>query len=138
MIGDKDGSRVWAYFTRVWANPHEQAPSTLHILRLVIEDDSLSDFASANVEDAKALRDTHVAQAISTIFKVAQSEAARWDMHQVLLWNPSSAALAAAQLIDPNATVDHRDSESITSLRWYGSGSWKDVTWICNEKYGWC
>lgn len=138
MVGEKKGSRVWAYFSRVWANPQEQSPSTLHILRLVIEDDKSSDFAPASVEEARTLRDTDVARAISEIFKVAQSEAARWDLQEVLLWNPTSAALAAAQLINPDARVEQRESDSITSLRWYGSGSWKDVDWICNEKYEWC
>ncbi|KAF7196639.1 Lysine acetyltransferase [Pseudocercospora fuligena] len=138
MVGDKKGSRVWAYWTRVWANPQERSPSTLHILRLVIEDDVSSDFAPADVETAKSMKDSHVARAISSIFTVAQSEASRWDMREVMLWNPSSAALAAAQLIDPNAAVEHRETESITSLRWYGEGSWKDVDWICNEKYEWC
>ncbi|KXT09594.1 hypothetical protein AC579_2512 [Pseudocercospora musae] len=138
MVGDKEGSRVWAYWTRVWANPQEPSPSTLHILRLVIEDDASSNFAPADVETAKSLKDCHVARAISSIFTVAQSEARMWDLHEVMLWNPSSAALAAAQLIAPNAAVEHRETESITSLRWYGEGSWKDVEWICNEKYGWC
>lgn len=139
IVGDIPGSRVWAYFTRVWANPHEEAPSTLHILRLVVEDESLSDFAPATPEAAERLKSSDTAHAIASIFAVAQAEASHWDMKEVLIWNPTSATLAAARSIDPNAAVTHRETESITSLQWYESGSsWQDVDWICNEKYGWC
>jgi hypothetical protein len=138
MVGEIPGSRVWAYWTRVWADPEEDSPSTLHILRLVVEDDSISDDTAASTEGVAKLEDAKLARDLEAIFTVAQSEAAKWEMGEVLLWNPSSAALAAAQRIDSSAAVVEREKESISSLRWYGSGSWEDVQWVANEKYGWC
>ena len=137
MVDHGLGSRVWAYWTRVWTNPQEEAPNTLHILRLVIENESFSDFSPASVEKATKLKETAIASAIVDIFSVAQAEAAEWDM-QVQIWNPSSVTLAAAQSILPDSAVVHREKESVTSLQWYGDGSWKGVDWVCNEKYGWC
>lgn len=131
------GSRVWCYWTHVWTNPQEDAPNTLHILRLVIEDEAFSDFAPATPEAAAEKKGTPLAQSIAALFAAAQSEAAAWGMREVLLWNPTSTALAAAQSLDGKAAVEHRQKESIASLRWYGEGSWEDVDWICNEKYGW-
>jgi hypothetical protein len=138
MVGDVPGSRVWAYWTRVWANPEDDDHSTLHILRLVIENDSEADDIAASPEGVQNLKDAKVVRAIEAIFTAAQIEAAKWDLGEVLLWNASSAALAAAQRIDPSAAVVHREKESIASLRWYASGSWKDVQWVANEKYAWC
>lgn len=138
MVGDKPGHRVWMYFTRVWTNPQEEAPNTLHILRLVVEDETLSDFSPATPAAANKLRDADVVRSIAACFRVAQSEAAHWDMKEVTIWNPTSATLAAAQTLDPSVAVVHRESESIASLQWYGSGSVKDVDWVCNEKYEWC
>lgn len=137
IIGEEPGSRIWAYWTRVWASPEEDAPNTLHILRLVIEDDSVPSKA-ASVEEAAAVRDAKVTHAIATILRVAQSEAAKWDMKEVSIWNPAAATLAAAMQINPSAAVEHREKESITSLRWYGNGTWQDVELIGNEKYAWC
>lgn len=136
MVGDTPGSRVWAYWMRV---EEGKSSNKLHILRLVVEDESLSDFTAASPETAERLRDTYAARAIAAILQLAQSEAAHWNVNEVSIWNPTSATLAAAQTIDPAAAVVHRESDSITSLQWYGSGSsWKEVDWINNEKYGWC
>ena len=137
VAGEK-GSRVWCFWTRVWTNPQEDAPNTMHILRLVIEDEGFSDFSPASSEDATERKDSAIAKAIAALFAAAQTEAAQWDMKEVQLWNPGSSALAAAQILDAKATVEHREKESITSLLWYGGGSWEDVEWVCNEKYGWC
>lgn len=138
MVGDKPGSRIWMTFTRVWTYLQEDCPNTLHILRLVIEDESLSDLSPASPAEADKLQGTDVVQAIAACFQVAQSEAALWDMKEVTLWNPTSATLAAARSLDPNAAVVEREHESIASLNWYGSGSAEDIDWVCNEKYGWC
>ncbi len=126
------GARVWCYWTRVWTNPHEEAPNTLHILRLVIEDETYSDFAPATEQDSQTV------QSIAALFAAAQQEAGQWGMKQVQIWNPTSATLAAAQMLHSDAKIEHREKESIASLRWHGTGSHEDVDWICNEKYGWC
>lgn len=139
IVDGPPGSRVWAIWTRVWSNPKEESPNTLHILRLVTEDESYSDFKPATADVVEKLKNSSVARSIAAIFQAAQREAAQWDMKQVAIWNPTSATLAAAKLIDPNASVTHRETDSIASLQWHGStGSWEDVDWIKNEKYGWC
>lgn len=132
------GTRVWCYWTRIWTNPQEHDRNTLHILRLVIEDESFSDFAPASTDSATELQDSPITMAVAALFAAAQAEAARWDMKEVQIWNPTSTTLAAAQILDPKASVVDRESESIVSLRWYGEGSHEDVELMCNEKVNWC
>ncbi|KAF2216826.1 hypothetical protein CERZMDRAFT_108746 [Cercospora zeae-maydis SCOH1-5] len=152
--GARVGS-VWAYWTRVWADPRGHDPNTLHILRLVITDERLgADFSPASSEGVETinaaaegrtqlsgLESSEVAetkQSIATILALAQTEAERWGMKEVMLWNPTSLTLAAARQVDNNVSVVERQSESIPSLRWYGDGSWEDVDWVENMKYAWC
>ena len=137
VVGEP-GSRVWCIWNRVWTNPQEDAPNTMHILRLVVEDESFSDFAPASQEGATRETNSATARAIAALFAAAQNEAEPFGMKEVSIWNPTSTTLAAAQLLNPKAGVEHRQEESITSLLWYGEGSWENVDWICNEKYGWC
>ncbi|KAK3046936.1 hypothetical protein LTR09_011620 [Extremus antarcticus] len=132
------GSRVWCYWTRVYTNPREESPNTLHILRLVVEDESISDFAPATAEGVARQKGSQTVSAMASLLVTAQDEAITWDMKKVQIWNPTSTTLAAVQLLDDKAAVQHRESESIASLRWHGEGSWEEVDWICNEKYGWC
>ena len=132
------GSRVWCIWNRVWTNPQEDAPNTLHILRLVVEDKNFADFAPASPEAAAKMKTSPTAKAIASVFAAAQTEAAQWAMREVQIWNPTSTTLAAAQILDAKAAVEHREKESIAALQWYGEGSWENVDWVCNEKYGWC
>ncbi|KAK3706947.1 hypothetical protein LTR37_012446 [Vermiconidia calcicola] len=136
ITGEK-GSRVWCYWTRVWTNPQEEGDNTLHILRLVVEDEAFSDLAPASAESTAKMKGSQTFKAIAALFAAAQTEAAQWGMHEVQIWNPTSTTLAAAQMLNGKAAVEHRQDESITSLRWYGKGSWENVDWVCNEKYGW-
>ncbi len=137
IVGEPS-SRVFCYWARVWTNPQEDAPNTLHILRLVIEDESFANFSPASPEAAAKMKGSSTAKAIAALFTAAQSEAAKWGMKEVLIWNPTSTTLAAAQLLDASVEVQHREKESIASLLWYGEGSGENVDWICNEKYEWC
>ncbi|KAK4543561.1 hypothetical protein LTR36_005456 [Oleoguttula mirabilis] len=151
-VGGPEGSRrVWCYWTRVWTNPSEEAPDTLHILRIVVEDadedednaadpdSTATDFTPASGEGVAQLQDSPVVQAIAVLLSAAQTEAERSGMAEVQVWNPTSITLAAAQLLDKaSSAVVQREEESIASLLWYGEGSWRDVEWVCNEKYGWC
>lgn len=130
VVGEKDGQRVWCYWTRMWSNPNkgEAKGNTLHILRIVVEPDA----APASVVPA-----------IAALLARAQSETDDWHMEQVDYWNPSPEVVAAAKMLDPEAEVVDRDSESIASLRWYGDLPAKgrlvdSVEWVANEKYGWC
>lgn len=141
IVGTEPGQRVWCYWTRVYTTPNETKDNTLHILRLVIEDPNHSDFTAANEEGVRKAHDSYIAKATASLFAAAQLEAGKWAMGQTDIWNPTSTTLAGAKMLDPSATVEHREKESIASLRWYGSEEGnpvEHVDWICNEKYGWC
>lgn len=137
VVGEP-GNRVWCYWNRVYPNPQEDSPNTMHILRLVVEDENFSDFASARAEDVSSVKDSPTVEAIAALLDAAQAEASRWEMKEVQIWNPTTTTLAAAQRLDHTASVEHRETSSIAALRWYGEGSWEGLDWICNEKYGWC
>ncbi|ORY15630.1 hypothetical protein BCR34DRAFT_508369 [Clohesyomyces aquaticus] len=141
MVGSEKGQRVWCYWTRVFnnANPAETKGNTLHILRLVFEDESGSDWKEDDTK--KVTENPRHEAAITAMMLMAQREADEWNMEKVEAWNPSSTTLAAAQKLDPNAKLVHRDMESITSLKWFPprEGAVADaIDWISNEKYGWC
>ncbi|EOD51350.1 putative gnat family acetyltransferase protein [Neofusicoccum parvum UCRNP2] len=131
IFGEEEGKRVWCYWTRMWYNTDKSSSkgNTLHILRLVIEDDVVPGT---------------VVPAIAALIARAQREAAGWHMAEVEAWSPTPEVVAAAQLLDPAAQLVERDTESIASLQWYGeppAGSRAivdAVEWVGNEKYGWC
>ena len=117
-----DGKRVWCIWTRVFGS--EKDGYTLYILRLVVEG-----------EDGSQDVDEEHATATAAVLRAAQEEAATWEMQAVEIWNPSPTIVAAANKVLPGSVVVERESESITSLMWYGS---EEVDWIANDKYGWC
>lgn len=129
------GRRLWAIFNRMWynADPKQTNENTLHILRLVVEDEEgVNDESSSRVSG-------DVVAGLSAILRVAQHEASEWNMETVELWNPSQTSLEAVRRIDPAAVLVDRDQESIASLAWYGDPATADrVIWRDNEKYGWC
>ncbi|KAL9063107.1 MAG: hypothetical protein Q9157_008414 [Trypethelium eluteriae] len=132
MTGTEIGKRVWCYWTRVWhtADPLKRNENTMFILRLVVED-----AAAAGTDNA-----------IASLFTMALEEAETWGMGEVQMWNPAEPAVAAAQLLYPQATVVHREEESIVCLRWHGNiddadsdvSATEQCIWVGNEKYGWC
>lgn len=138
-VAGREGERVWCYWTRVFTNPAKE-PAVLHVLRLVIDDPTFSDFAPASASHAQLqkLSETPTAKAIAAVLTEAQKQAAEWKMTAALMWNPTAMTLAAARLLEEGVEVEHREDESIASLLWYGQGAWQDVDWVCNEKYGWC
>ena len=137
IVGEA-GSRVWCYWTRTWKGANEGEPDSLYILRLAGEDDSFSDIAPASAAGVEAAKSSAVVKAVAALLAAAQSEAAKWNMGEVNAWNPSSTVLAAAQMLDPAAKVEDRESASISSLLYYGEGNWENVDWIANEKFMWC
>ena len=135
IVGDEIGKRVWCYWTRVWYNEDVSVVkgNTMHILRLVVEDDVSG---SKDVGEG----DGHSA-AIAALLAFAQREAEEWKTEHVELWSPSASAVTGAQILDKSAKVIERDAESIASLLWYPEheGAAADhVDWIDNEKYAWC
>lgn len=133
IVGTEVGKRVWCWFTRVWYNEDVDVVkgNSLHILRIVVEDDVLG-WNPASQEHSAA---------IAALLAFTQREAESWKSEHVELWSPSASAVAGAQLLDKNAKVIDRDAESIASLLWYPDheGAAADhVEWISNEKYAWC
>ncbi|KAJ4326078.1 hypothetical protein N0V94_000240 [Neodidymelliopsis sp. IMI 364377] len=135
IVGDEVGKRVWCYWTRVWYNedPAVIKGNTMHILRLVVEEDVLGSNKASEGEGHAA--------AIAALLALAQREAEEWKTEHVEVWSPSASVLAGARVLDKSAEVIERDSESIASLLWYPEheGSAIDsIDWTSNEKYAWC
>ncbi|KAI4686517.1 uncharacterized protein J4E84_005798 [Alternaria hordeiaustralica] len=140
VVGTEKGKRVWCYWTRMWynENPAEAKGNTLHILRLVFEDDGFE--GSSGSMNGGSESSSHEA-AIAALMAMAQQEAQKWKMENVEMWAPSPTALAAAQKLDPTAKLIVRDQESIAALQWFPEhdGPVADkIDWVANEKYGWC
>ncbi|KAF1923920.1 uncharacterized protein M421DRAFT_74007 [Didymella exigua CBS 183.55] len=133
IVGDEAGKRVWCYWTRVWYNEDVSVVkgNTMHILRLVVEDDVLGTRQVTEGDDT----------AVAALLAFAQREAEEWKTECLEIWNPAPSALAGAQILDKSTKVTDRHTESIASLLWYPEheGATADhVDWISNEKYGWC
>lgn len=144
IVGTEKGKRVWCYWTRMWYNsdPTQAKGNTLHILRLVLEDGSDASWEGHGTHHAdKGAKDRSHDAAIAALLHMAKQQAEEWKMENVEAWNPSSATLAAAKRLDPDAGLVDRDMESIASLRWYPQHEGpvaESIDWIGNEKYGWC
>jgi hypothetical protein len=138
IVGTESGKRVWCVWYRTWNNndPQNAQGNTMTLLRLVAEGAEASDAASD--EGAKAAKDSYISAATASLLVAARAEASKWHMGAVDIWNPTSATLAAASMLDPAVRVVHREKDSIASLRWYGERSVQDVVWVDNEKYAWC
>lgn len=128
-IAGESGSRVWAVWTRMYTGSLDKSDSEniLHILRLVIENDSAQETA-ANAEKLKS------------ILEVAQREAKEWRSEHVELWNPTPYVRNLVQSLAVEHSEVEREKDSIASLRWYGHGSGgvENIEWVGNEKHGWC
>jgi GNAT superfamily N-acetyltransferase len=141
IVGTEAGRRVWCYFTRMFynGNPAESKGNTLHILRIVVEERGLFTWERASADaDLSAY-----IPAIAALFKLALTEAKKWNMEGVEAWNPTEPTVKAAKVLCPSAKIVDRDQESIASLMWYGSRRndgpvAEEVDWLGNEKYGWC
>lgn len=124
------GQRVAAIFYRMWYNEDlkQTKDNTLHIMRLIIED-----------EEAVVTNPGDVIAATAAILRIGQHEAHEWNIESVEIWNPSEIIMQAVQSVDSSSKVIDRDSDSIASLRWFGDPAVEDeLVWMENEKFGWC
>ena len=154
IVGDTPGKRAWIIWTRTFNGDPSQRfdkGNKLDILRIVVEDEDdlvrenfgeLVNGANSNGPPlvSNGNRSDKSVQKIAALLVAAQQEAARCNLGEVQAWNPIPTVVQAAKLACPEvgAVVD-RESQSITSLKWYGEGTaLDDVEWIGNEKYGWC
>ncbi|KZF19355.1 hypothetical protein L228DRAFT_241596 [Xylona heveae TC161] len=157
IVGDEPGKRVWCIWTRTWASKDdvEDGGNVMQILRIVAEEHvlaSCNDLAVSHhhgvvdgVDGRQSTADSsHLEEAIVALLLMAQDEANKWNMKEVNIWNPTDLVVRATRRILPSAEVIDRESESITSLMWYGNGLDgvkeypKNLVWVGNEKYGWC
>ncbi|KAH6895733.1 hypothetical protein B0T10DRAFT_224912 [Thelonectria olida] len=119
-------SRVWAIWTRAFyggrAKPEK---NTLYFLRLVIEDESISD--------------EELAKGLKAIVSVAQKEAPEWLCAKAEIWNPGERVTNVAEGIkELGAMFKVRETDNLASLQWFGDGSVDQVQWVASEKYAWC
>jgi len=125
-IAGEPGSRIWAIWARAFYGPLKpESGNTLHILRLVVEDERPTEDNVANLRG---------------ILEIAQAEAKEWQLGHVELWNPTDVVKEMLKCTGLEHSEVEREEESIASLMWYGDGSGKtdEIEWIGNEKYGWC
>ena len=137
-----DGRRVWCIWSRFFGNASTDG-NTLYVLRMVVEgEESLtSSFCGCTMKNTGSnTANQEQMEAAVSILRSAQIEAAKWEMNNVQVWNPSPTIVQAAKAIDQSSYVVHRDVDSVASLKWHTGGSSKAtiVEWLFNEKYGWC
>jgi GNAT superfamily N-acetyltransferase len=140
IIGEP-GHRVWANWSRTFYGPLEgPSGNTLHILRLVIEDEVPSGFLNETTGpniDSESLE--RLAKALRAVLEAAQAEAAKSRLLRVELWNPSPLVQVLVKKTGLVHGMVEREKDSISCLMWYGEGSGNidEIEWIGNEKYGW-
>lgn len=125
-----------------------ESGNTLHILRLVIEDEvAASTFSSQTEEighndDSVSLGES--VKQLEAIIQIAQREAAAWELSHVELWNPTSLIRHLIELVPGPKQWLNRETlevdQSIPALLWFGEGKGdvEELEWFGNEKYGWC
>ncbi|PKS09261.1 hypothetical protein jhhlp_003875 [Lomentospora prolificans] len=126
------GQRIWAVWTRAYQIAPVLPPAsmedlsdenTLHILRLVVEDESCTD--------------EYLAEGMRAVLHLARREAFEWGTGHVELWNPVPRLEDAVSRAGMAYEVVEREVDSIPSLMWYGAGPADGVVWVANEKYAW-
>ena len=129
------GNRMWAIWThRFYGDPEStSSENTLYVLRLVIENQGTASATDAEHGDSQV-------EQMKAVVQNAQVEAAEWNLHRVMLWDPTPLVLKLVERTAiPHRRIE-RDHEGIASLLWYGEGSGNEdkLEWLGNEKYGWC
>ncbi|KPM40023.1 hypothetical protein AK830_g6538 [Neonectria ditissima] len=123
---DAPNSRVWAIWTRAFyggiAKPEK---NTLYFIRLVIENEDISD--------------EELAKGLKAIVSVAQKEAPEWLCTKAEIWNPTDRVKeVAAGIEELGAQFKVRENDNLASLQWFGHGTVDEVDWVASEKYAWC
>lgn len=112
-------SAIWSRsFSGTAAQPEK---NTLFFLRFVVED---------------GVSDEMLKEALGAIVAIARNQASEWKCGKVEMWNPDARVRKAAEAA--GGKWESRESDSITSLNWFGEGEKEEVEWLLNEKYAWC
>jgi GNAT superfamily N-acetyltransferase len=132
MVGET-GKRVWAIWThRLYSPPSSEDASRnmLYILRLVIENGS---------DAMSSIDQMEIKAKLETVIQEAQTEAAKWELAKVKIWNPPPLAEKLIGWMGIECKRVERENDSVASLLWYGEGvTGGGVEWVANEKYAWC
>ncbi|MCJ1311939.1 hypothetical protein MMC25_005613 [Agyrium rufum] len=149
--GPDENTRVWCIWTRMFGSEADGCGDVLHILRLVVVNETGSK-ESLNVGPAAYAGQTQptkevasdfegIETLIAVVLREAQQEAGRWKIPKVELWNPNEDTVKAVAYLlaeeGKEVEVVVREEESIASLMWYGDDNVR-LEWIGNEKYSWC
>ncbi|KAI9665512.1 MAG: hypothetical protein M1831_001654 [Alyxoria varia] len=144
--------RVWAIWNRLWRNRPIQEDATrpygpgnfkttdgntLHILRLVVEP-LYEENPEAELKPKEGTAEESAA--LAAVLQAALSEAVRWGMSEVEIWNPTRTTAKATELVSANGeeiNVVDREEDEITSLKWLGESEPK-ICWEENTRFGWC
>ncbi|KAH7238403.1 hypothetical protein BKA59DRAFT_514689 [Fusarium tricinctum] len=123
---DAPNSRIWAVWTgSFYGMLDKPEKNILRIIRLVVEDENISDEA--------------LAKGIQAIASSAQKTAKDWSCSRVEIWNPEDRVRKTAESIQSLGTkFVVRENDSISSLQWFGKDSGQDVEWVASEKFAWC
>ncbi|KAK2751469.1 hypothetical protein FQN55_000744 [Onygenales sp. PD_40] len=91
-------------------------------------------------EPTSPAEEKSVVEALAAILYRAQLEAHEWGRDHVELWNPPPVIQKAVKMLNPVAEVEHREKNSICSLKWNGKelGLGDGADWYWNEKFAWC
>jgi hypothetical protein len=121
-----DTSRVWAAWTRGFSGgPDKPEKNILYFLRLVVEDETISD------EQLK--------EALTAILTTAQGQATEWACPNIQIWNPEARVRKLVEEVpELGAKFVVRESDSITSLQQFGGRRTSETEWVINEKFEWC
>ena len=122
---DAPSSRIWALWTCSFYGMLDQPEkNVVRVLRLVIEDESISDET--------------LAKGIQAIASFVQKEAKEWKCSKVEVWNPEDRVRRVTEGIQSlGAKFIVRENSNIASLNWF-NGSDQEVDWIANERFAWC
>ncbi|KAK8092101.1 hypothetical protein PG997_002462 [Apiospora hydei] len=146
-IAGSPGKQVWALWVRRYYehpdHPYEEGgENALYILRLVVEGDST---ANKSPEGHSPLASTDVyaeqAAALQAVLQAAQTEAARWRLDHVHLWEPSPLVHSLLEQSRLDTTWVERQETSIASALWFtddGNAVEDAPVWVNNEYYAWC
>ncbi|KAI9791066.1 MAG: hypothetical protein M1816_004297 [Peltula sp. TS41687] len=122
VVPNAQEPRCWLYWM------HDLNLNRLVVLRLVIKEDDGKD---------------DVRKDLTALLHAAVVEAREWNLTDVVVWNPPTALVEAAELLEPDdierSDVYSRDSNDLPCLRWRrGEKSRDQILWEANEKFEWC
>lgn len=143
-VGDERlGQRMWAYLARTYEAPlGSPRGNTLHILRLVIENEPGEPLPKGPYPLMLVPR----MYQLKAIIEHARREASDWQTSKVELWNPSKLVLKLLDMLSTTSAlsfkkVDRRREKKgpIPMLFWCGSDPplprLPNINWVANESF---